>query len=705
MICGKNGSGKTWILDALAGALEGNEKGAPGRDHLSMLFVRDISQSHVFTYEGMPGGSDVMQDFPEALWVRPGESYRFEDAEAIYQLFAEAENTDLLCLVPSRDGSTGWFAYRGVAFGEGECTDVLRRRDNAYIRAARLTLTGQQEAFRQVCDQWGFDPTSDFLSGVDFLYTTQVQDELLMSLQDEYSIEELPDDGMPVPVISSLQEQSAYRDKPRVDVRLIRELAGVTQLREVIAQAIARAKRGFFQTQKGWVTWEELQSQVDQGLTEAFADEVQSTQLWVTIRRLALERGFAGWLDQVTQRANAYLSMLMLDAPVLHLRLPETAQDVFAGRGIDWVSVDGLPLDSLSRAELRWATLSLQLALESTVRVSHEPSNVFVLIDEPEAALHRRAEAHMARGLTRLSSEPGMSVVVASHSADVLDFSHARIFKAVLRPHLCVVSSDEEMLEWRAQERSCTVLQEITALDRQNLHDLGLNTSDLLPLYQAIILVEGAHEEQILDHFIGSELANLRIWVLPYRGVAKLPATLDSRILADHTDAILITVTDNLTRERVKTTWDRALQIDGLEGHAAARSHIQRQLPTRNRGGTSETEQYAEFMIAALRHGARDRLEPYATQDPDILFYLPISQFTDSGVTWAQLKRDHARHKAQNRNTPNDWKKWATSTYKFEISESTIQRALDSMDEAPSEVLALLDHCRLIVRRRQEDGA
>jgi energy-coupling factor transporter ATP-binding protein EcfA2 len=135
-------------------------------------------------------------------------------------------------------------------------------------------------------------------------------------------------------------------------------------------------------------------------------------------------------LDHLSQewasRASDALGRLMLDAPGLELDVGDPLdwrQFVF-GDGPRWSARDRwslarVRLDQLSRAERRWADVAIQMTVDTLGGV-HVADPAIVLIDEPEQALHRRAERHLVDGLAWYAGQVNGRVIAATHSPSLL---------------------------------------------------------------------------------------------------------------------------------------------------------------------------------------------------------------------------------------------------------------------------------------------
>ena len=159
----------------------------------------------------------------------------------------------------------------------------------------------------------------------------------------------------------------------------------------------------------------------------------------------------------------------------------------------------------------------------------------------------------MAHSLESFANEPGRHVIVASHSPELINARSA---------HLLEVTRQD-----KSQDAAVAPLRHV---DLDALNDLGLTPSDLLRRQKGFLLVEGEHDEVLLRTWVGAELAEMRVEILPLRGAQKLPTTIESRVLFDFSDAMVFVLLDNLDARQVRNAWREATLIHEQEGHAAA---------------------------------------------------------------------------------------------------------------------------------------
>lgn len=374
--------------------------------------------------------------------------------------------------------------------------------------------------------------------------------------------------------------------------------------------------------------------------------------------------------EAVAGEATRFARLLLEGAPDLRCELsPPT--EWYRRPPLRWVALDPtgtwVEFEFLSRAQRRWAELSVALALERRVGVP-----LVVLLDEPEAALHRRAERHLVRGLERLSQELNASVLVATHSPAFFEQSSAQLV------HLY------------RDGRGRTALAEMPTVLRDRVDDLGLDPTDLLQLCRTVLLVEGQHELAVLGELIGDELRQAGALTFAMRGVTKLGSAADAQLLFTYTDATLLVVVDNDDADRVTDIWERACRAadDGDDPLPVLAEYTKHK---------RDYEQIAlqEFCALAIASENRERIRFRTLSLPDVPEYLPVHAVAPgapAGATWSELHTQHERTGKPGKRPR--FKNWMTDTYGADYSESNLRAAARSMDSIPEELVEILQAVR-----------
>lgn len=414
------------------------------------------------------------------------------------------------------------------------------------------------------------------------------------------------------------------------------------------------------------------------------------------------------WVEALSDDANRIFGSLLQDGPQLTLQLARPYEWVIAPP-LHWSTTTELspvdprkrqtitvPVSDLSTAERRWAHVAIRRALDrlpdpTANRGDGELSEVqealkdgewppegqryqaadLVLLDEPEAALHRAAERHMAVGLDGLSVA-GPQVVVATHSPEILN-----------RPEVTLVHV-------RRTGSGATTTSQLRQVDLEaSMEDLGMLPSDLIGMYRVFLLVEGEHDEILVRTFLPDVLEDARVKIVAMRGGGRLPSTIESQVLFDMTTAHLVALLDDVNATEVDTVWQEAQERyltesadDAIDYLDTWRKEKAKMLP---RKSGDEYQWITQWLSRALKKGARERFVPYGLAARDIIEYLPVEIIAPKAhKSWEELRAEHDAAKPNLNKEKHDFKRWLQSAYKADVSPRNVRRAA-AVTEIPDE--------------------
>jgi CheY-like chemotaxis protein len=277
-------------------------------------------------------------------------------------------------------------------------------------------------------------------------------------------------------------------------------------------------------------------------------------------------------------------------------------------------------------------------------------------------------------GLTSLAAERGLQVIAATHSPAFLRHDKFRLHH---------VARDRE---------GNTAVRELPAASPGQLADLGLDPADLLQLTRVFLIVEGRHEQIILDAVLGEELEGLGARVLAMRGAASVSDVLTAQFLFEFTTARVVVVLDNPAGTDLAPVWREAVSL-ATEGQLDDAKKI---LLDRLNRRIHEQRFVQEFGIKVLESIHMGRIDLFTMSVPDVLDLLPIRILAPGAPaeSWAEL-RSHPDAPTES----GRFKKWLEQ-FEFAEDEVTLRRAAESLDAVPSDLTRLLDQ----VRRIGSDG-
>lgn len=153
----------------------------------------------------------------------------------------------------------------------------------------------------------------------------------------------------------------------------------------------------------------------------------------------------------------------------------------------------------------------------SPVPITHEVGarQRLLIVDEPEQHLHPRAQRQVAGWLAERAHE--RVTLLATHALPFLDMPSPNAAYALVTRNADGVT------------RAMDISDDTFGLLELMSEEAGLaGRVEALQTIRAICLVEGAHDEAVLHHFYGHELARRRVLVVAVRGAKNVNAIIDA---------------------------------------------------------------------------------------------------------------------------------------------------------------------------------
>ena len=740
---GRNGAGKSQILGALRDALTG--RASPGT-HIIIdgAGLRWLDQEDRVKRENLRSSS--LTEFIRLWFSQGGRHYRPREGECIVpdELINELARSRHLALIPTGIAEASWDVWVCAPPGTEVSTSapvtaasIERFRKIAVAGLALVdVITGEYEPdadqvealvgladrfLRETADQPRIRDTDDLESAVEEWFTgtlTAVEwrerhlDDLII-----WAADGIPRYWLSLPV-AAWQWDRDWVTTPDGTFLGWNSHERLTEMAEDgLPIPMARIAEV---TRIPWTLQDEtLDVDVDTLTARRFSLMLNR---WETPgNSLTLEPRMHDWVAEVSAQANQVLTSLLQDGPELRLTLAP-AYEWLTSTPLSWssplelpseddfgrragTSTREVPIGDLSTAESRWARLAIRRALDlvptpSPTRLEDEgegdappldtrawleqrywPADL-IMIDEPEAALHRAAERHMALGLDGLTVA-GPQVVVATHSPEILN-----------RP-------EATLIHVHRHRGGPTATSQLPKLDLENSYaELGMLPSDLIGMYRVFMLVEGEHDEIVVRAFLPDEIEASRVKIVAMRGGAKLPSTVESQLLFDMTTAHVVALLDNVAASEIDATWLEA-QARYLTGDAdLAIDYLNQQL--RGRKGDEYTW-ISQWLARALKKGINERLTPYGLVARDVIEYLPVEAIVPKADrSWVELRDEHdaARPSLDRSKGLHDFKIWLTRTYGADVSPQAIRAAAAEVTEVPTEFQKLGYRLREVASRR-----
>ncbi|MGY2702565.1 AAA family ATPase [Nocardioides sp. HB32] len=527
-LVGANGSGKTNILEALAlligteatlrrGAARMDFSAAPG---ISLVLAED--------HHRMPLHDERALLFDPEDW--PGTDYE--------QLRADTE----WCKATEFDpNSTDWAAAT-VRY-------TLQSIDEQNFRRvfARTLLSATLDTSLAMATDPGvltLSPTMRPPASLQWLPAGRSEEEVHNELHDQF-IRALPKLELLVKSLDEVLPVAATPEDPSGSAHwLLHELAaraGATELAATAPDVILESEGS---NDADWRIGVRMGGRVvDLGLVGAgtVLDRLSAGQRrWVDEALASMSRE----LNALTSRAELFatfvgklpddlLERAVLDHPEADLQI---VRDEFWDRQTFDALLGALEPALVEKAATTYKTdpMSQQLTRVLMPYFTALDSQLVVrVIDEPEAHLHPKAERSVAAALETLRNS-GEDIVIASHSAAFVD-----------RP------------DWRTvhvRDGRVHVVDDATAVVRSELaRDLGITRGELLAGIAHILVVEGEHDQVVLETLFGPSLRAAGIAIIRMSGTHNIGSMADLDFVERYVDVDLTVMLDNVRLGRMDT--------------------------------------------------------------------------------------------------------------------------------------------------------
>lgn len=348
-----------------------------------------------------------------------------------------------------------------------------------------------------------------------------------------------------------------------------------------------------------------------------------------------LEEGLLDWehqasaparmvLDSLSERATAVMRSLMGSDGSLEAVLHDPIKWL-DGRVVEWTGTDSfgteLPLSSLGAGSARWARMAISLALNNV----QYARPALLVVDEPERALHSAAQLQVAQTFARTLSDVELkdlfvvAEIVATHSPAFLSLPGANLLHVT-----------------RGTDRNVVLEAIDTTIGVEGLTAaLGLTRPDALLTVRWFMFVEGEHDVAVIRALFGDTLRDKHVHLCIMSGASNIQAHLTAQHLLAFSDAKLRVVLDRLGATAGEY-WELA-KVAFNDGDVVG---TRRELEKVSRLPGREAKWLYEAGLAALERGQLDRIELVGLIEKDIINYLPVEQIVPGAASWRTLSKE-----------------------------------------------------------------
>ena len=318
---------------------------------------------------------------------------------------------------------------------------------------------------------------------------------------------------------------------------------------------------------------------------------------------------------------------------------------------------EGIPFESLSSGQQYWVNAAFRICF------AEQSGRGYLLIaDEPERGLHERAASAAFSALAGLSA----TSLIATHSVSALRFAGARLMHFERDDNGQIRVTEPQLGD------------DVSKAAKR----FGTTTFDLFSLKRALVVVEGAHDVEIIRHLATcSQTPHLldRLLIVPSRGVRNVATIADSVVITEFTNLHILTIVDNgrtAALQEIVARASSALESGKSTQQAISESGI-RELA---QNSSFEERSILDLVERAIHRRILGRLHLLALEVPDIVDLLPESSF-GLNKSWDQLRKEFKKSV-----NSDGFKSWLKMEYGVSISIKTVSKALHQLDAIEGEL-------------------
>lgn len=220
----------------------------------------------------------------------------------------------------------------------------------------------------------------------------------------------------------------------------------------------------------------------------------------------------------------------------------------------------------------------------------------------------------------------------------------------------------------------------------QEAKAVGAGPSLLLEKDRGFLLVEGAHDQAILEGWFAEDLERLRVGVLAMHGTQNLINIFDSEFLVRRSNALLMPLLDDVALDPLFQVWAaaEAKLIDGRRNDAVRviSSGLDR-VP----GGGAKV--YGSLLISSVVNGTSERFFPLGMSKKDVLEYLPVGDVVKDATSWDALWKEWSRSPAavkarkDGQGVGKAYKTWLRQSKNADLSEENLRLVAETTQPHP----------------------
>ena len=394
-------------------------------------------------------------------------------------------------------------------------------------------------------------------------------------------------------------------------------------------------------------------------------------------RRQTIDFKFVGERQNVLQKALTFIAKELpdeLSISDLRIKLESDlglwifnkpgALEAYDERSETWI-----PVSSTSNATQK--IIGMALKIHADIRATGEV--VIAIGDEIDRGLHTLA----IKGLYEMLSNAVRTCFVATHSSVALSTKLGERLHVHRGANGAVLVSPVSNSDFLSTSAS----------------NFGVRVNELIGMIDLVVAVEGFHDKLVLEHFIrlDERLSGSNILVISMTGVNNATNLVDANFLLSFTDLRILVVADNTSKSDIHLTWQAT-----REQLQSGQSPLRLAMALRNRADELRKQRWheqrcmVELLAAATEGDLLHRLRMSGHIYMDIEMALDPKYF-GLDKDWLELEAEFDVYKASASSSVRNFKDFLRSVHEVSIDLNSINTALSMTQEIPQGIKSVID--------------
>lgn len=328
-----------------------------------------------------------------------------------------------------------------------------------------------------------------------------------------------------------------------------------------------------------------------------------------------------------------------------------------------------IPVSSTSKATQK--IIGMAIKIHADIRATSEV--VIAVGDEIDRGLHTLA----INGLYKMLSNSVRTCFVATHSSVALSAKLGERLHVHRGANGAVLVSPVSNSDFLSTSAS----------------NFGVRVNELIGMIDLVVAVEGLHDKLVLEHFIrlDGRLSGSNILIISMTGVNNATNLVDANFLLSFTDLRILVVADNTSKSDLQLTW-RATREQLQSGQSPLKLAKALRIRAEDLRKQRWHEQccMVELLAAATEGDLLHRLRMSGHIYMDIEMALDPKYF-GLDKDWLELEAEFDAYKASASSSVRNFKDFLRSVHKVSIDLNSIKTALSMTQEIPQGIKSVID--------------